>query len=122
VEDMLPIMPDRGLIQHEWRAHGSCSGLSPSAYFGAIKRAFYRIKIPSEFSERGKPIRTAPEQVEQSFQSAAGFREAGSVRVACRQGELTEVRVCLSRNLEPIPCSNEVRECRMPAVSVRPIP
>ncbi len=122
VEDMLPIMPDRGLIQHEWRAHGSCTGLSPAAYFGLVKKAYYRIKVPSQFSQRGRSMNAAPAQVERLFQTAGGIEESEAVRVACRQGELTEVRVCLSRNLEPIPCSNEVRECRLPAVSIRPIP
>lgn len=121
VQDMLGIMPDRELIQHEWRAHGSCSGLSPTEYFGAIRTAYSRISIPAEFRS-GRQTRMAPEAVENMFERASGGAAGPSVRVACRQGELTEVRVCFSRNLDPIPCSNQVRECRAPTVFVRPIP
>lgn len=120
VEQMLNIMPDRELIQHEWRVHGSCSGLSPREYFGAIKTAYSRVKIPGAFRS-GKEMRTDPKRVQQLFQTS-GAATPGAVRVACHQGELTEVRICLSRNLEPIPCSNELRECPASSLFVRGIP
>src|SRR5690242_9316086 len=34
--ELLDIMPDRHLIQHEWLAHGTCTGLPPSEYFREI--------------------------------------------------------------------------------------
>ena len=122
VEDMLSIMPDRGLIQHEWRVHGSCSGMTQRDYFGVVKTAYSHIRVPRQFVMRGREIRTGPAEVEHLFQTASGSDNPASFRVACREGELTEVRICLSRNLQPIPCSNEVRECRAPSVMVRPIP
>ena len=41
VRDMLDIMPSRGLVRHQWRKHGSCSGLSPDRYFD-LTRNFQR--------------------------------------------------------------------------------
>jgi ribonuclease T2 len=121
VEDMLSIMPDRELIQHEWRAHGSCSGMSPREYFGAIRTAFSRVRVPTEF-QQGRPTRSQPAAIEEIFGRASQAPDPASVRVACRQEELTEVRICLSRSLEPIPCSNEVRECHASSVFIRAIP
>src|SRR4051794_31231797 len=34
----LDIMPDLGLISHEWKTHGTCSGLEADQYFGLIRR------------------------------------------------------------------------------------
>ncbi len=117
----MPIMPDRNLIQHEWRAHGSCSGLTPAEYFGNIRAAYSRLRIPRTFGVRNGQARTAPEELAGLFSRSAGTLGPDSVRVACRNGELSEIRVCLSRNLEPIPCSNQVGECHSNLV-VRPIP
>lgn len=122
VEDMLSIMPDRALIQHEWRVHGSCTGLSAREYFSTIRAAYSRARIPRPFESSGRQIRMRPAEIEHLFQSASGAASADSVRIACRQQELTEVRICLSRNLEPIPCSNEIRECHAPSLLVRAIP
>ncbi|MCU1294974.1 MAG: ribonuclease [Bryobacterales bacterium] len=122
VEDMLKIMPERSLIQHEWRAHGSCSGLSARDYFAAVKKAYSRVAVPQQFGYHGRRIDAKPADVEQLFQAAGSLGDAAGVRVACRGGELTEVRICLSRSLEPIPCSNNLRECPASRVLVRPIP
>ncbi len=51
VRQMLPIMPDRGLIQHEWATHGTCSALDAQTYFGDIKKVFGQIQIPAESSQ-----------------------------------------------------------------------
>jgi ribonuclease T2 len=122
VEDMLSIMPERSLIQHEWRAHGSCTGLSARDYFAAVRRAYSRVSVPRQFESRGHRVTTGPAEVERLFQTAGGLGEAAGIRVACKGGELTEVRICLSRGLEPIPCANNVRECQAARVLIRPIP
>jgi len=38
VGSVLDVMPSPGLIFHEWDRHGTCSGLSPHAYFEAVQR------------------------------------------------------------------------------------
>ena len=43
-------MPARGLVYHEWSAHGTCSGLEPAEYFSLVRRAYSSIKIPQELS------------------------------------------------------------------------
>ena len=34
------VIPTVSLIEHEWETHGTCSGLTPDAYFAAIRKAF----------------------------------------------------------------------------------
>jgi ribonuclease T2 len=122
VEDMLSIMPDRSLIQHEWRAHGSCSGLSARDYFAEVKKAFYRVKIPREFENRERQFSEKPGDIDRLFQTAGGLSDSAAIRTVCKQSKLTEVRICFSRNLEPIRCGNDVGECQAPLLYVRPIP
>ncbi len=119
VDDMLRIMPDRGLIQHEWRTHGSCSGLSSREYFSEIRQAFAKIRIPDEFSHLTASRTISTAQTERDFEVEGGFDGTPAVRIGCRGGELTEVRVCLSRSLQPIPCGPGVRDCRESRVLLR---
>jgi ribonuclease T2 len=39
IRNSLDLMPARALILHEWREHGTCSGLAPQAYFEAVRSA-----------------------------------------------------------------------------------
>jgi ribonuclease T2 len=36
------IMPDPGLIAHEWKTHGTCTGVSSSEYFNLIRSVLSR--------------------------------------------------------------------------------
>ncbi|HEX9181040.1 MAG TPA: hypothetical protein VF859_11635, partial [Burkholderiales bacterium] len=51
VERYLPIMPSPRLIEHQWRKHGSCSGLTQEAYFAAIDRAWDSFRVPAAFRD-----------------------------------------------------------------------
>ena len=53
VQHMLAIMPARGLIQHEWATHGTCSGLSTQDYFADIEKAFRAGTNPAGVSRAG---------------------------------------------------------------------
>ncbi len=50
VQQMLSVMPDRGLIQHEWATHGTCSGLASADYFAAVRNAYAEVQVPQELS------------------------------------------------------------------------
>src|SRR5271170_5321446 len=57
------IYPDRGLLQHEWRTHGTCSGLSPDVFFTAARRAFQSIAIPPALTQLTRQISRPPAQI-----------------------------------------------------------
>jgi ribonuclease T2 len=50
IDDLRDIMPSKNLIIHEYRTHGTCSGLEPDQYFGLARDLYERVKIPQRFS------------------------------------------------------------------------
>ena len=119
VNATLNAMPSAGLIQHEWKTHGTCSGLDPATYFQDIVAAYQTVQKPQL-----QPQMTT-QAIEQAF-AQANHASAASFRAQCRGGELSEVRACvasdLSRGLQFIPCTQSAGECPVQAISVRPIP
>ena len=56
---MPDLMPARGLIYHEWSAHGSCSGLGPAEYFALVRRAASSVAIPRELENPTRAMERA---------------------------------------------------------------
>ena len=111
------LMPARGLIQHEWAIHGTCSGLAPREYFSLIQRAFGDLKVPAEYQHPEQAIQASPNEIEQKFASANGA-PADAFRVSCSKRELIGVDVCLTKDLQYRSCGDAVRECHARQVSV----
>ncbi len=121
VQRMLPLMPSAAMIEHEWRTHGSCTGLNAAEYFATVERASASIQIPNFYRQVHRALETSPGEIERRFAAANGLRGLPAVRVQCRQGELREVRVCLSKTLQPRPCAWRIRDCRAGQLFVRPM-
>jgi ribonuclease T2 len=120
VQRTLAFIPGEGLIQHEWRDHGTCSGLSSAAYFDTVRRAYESISIPADFKAPNRRLDASPRDIEAKF-IAANPRLSSSFRVACSGGELSEVRVCLGKDLSPHACSVHDAECPAPQVTMLPV-
>ncbi len=119
VRQMLPIMPDSGLIQHEWSTHGTCSGLDSQTYFGDINKAFSHLTIPSDYRSPTQPVNATPSQIEQKFAAANGA-PASAFRVSCSGSEFVALEVCLTKDLQYRQCGAGIRECRAPQVTLTP--
>ncbi len=119
VRQMLPIMPDSGLIQHEWSTHGTCSSLDASTYFGDIKKAYSQLKIPVEYLSPTHPVRISPSEIERKFASANGA-PVSSFRISCSGPEFVAIEVCLTKELQYRQCGSGVRECRAPQTTLLP--
>jgi ribonuclease T2 len=119
ISRILDIMPSRGLVIHQWRKHGTCSGLVPQAYFDTARRAFERIVIPEPFREARPGPATSPDEVEAAFVAANPGLSRDMIGVTCRDGLLEEVRVCLSRTLQPRRCGETLSNaCRSRTIRV----
>lgn len=115
------LIPDAGLARHEWKAHGTCSGLSPSAYFDAIKKARQAVRIPLPYADPRRGLRTSPMTVERRFAEASHITQDGAIRVHCAGNRLAEVRVCFTKSMDPRTCSESVGECRTSTIFIDPV-
>lgn len=125
IDAMLDITPNRGLIIHEWRKHGTCSGLAPRAYFNTARALFDQIKIPARYLTPKSPIYTTPRQIETDFLKTNPQLSEDMIAVSCgRRKRLRELRVCFSKDLKPIACGvneNQRRLCRQRQIIMPPV-
>jgi len=96
---MLDIMPVPHLIYNEWEKHGTCSGLSPSAYFDAVRKARAAIKIPPDYVNLSASLNVTPGSVEDAFVKANPGLSLSAIAIECDRRRLTEVRLCLAKDL-----------------------
>ena len=113
VRQMLPLMPDRGLIQHEWATHGTCSSLSTQDYFDSIQKAFGNVKIPEEYRSPADMIKDSPTDIEKKFAQANNAPQ-GAFRISCPNVDFAALEVCLTKDLQYQDCATGLKECRAP--------
>jgi ribonuclease T2 len=99
VTAMLDLMPAPHLIYNEWDKHGTCSGHSPSAYFDAVRKARAAITIPPDYANLAAPLEVTPGAVEDAFIKANPGLSSASIAIECDKRRLTEVRLCLIKDL-----------------------
>lgn len=103
-----------GLAWYEWKKHGRCSGLEATAYFGLARKAFEAIAKPQVFRALDRDVRLPARVVEEAFLEANPGLRRDEVTVTCDRGFIQEVRICLTAELEPRRCGNDViRDCNL---------
>jgi ribonuclease T2 len=119
---MLDLMPAPGLIFNEWKKHGTCSGLGPRGYFETIRKARAVVKIPPEFIGLADPKTVSPTEIEDAFIKANPGLSATAISVICNRSRLSEVRICMSRDLQFRNCDElDRRACRRDQVVMPPV-
>ncbi len=107
------IMPSMGLIGHEWRKHGTCSGLSQKDYFATVRAAWQKLVLPAELKSGARSSRASPQEIEAGLIAANPGLSAGAVAVTCSANQLDEIRVCMSPDLGFRACPDvDRRSCR----------
>jgi len=117
----LSFMPSKPLINHEWRTHGACTGMDPTAYFGLADRAFAAVHAPQELSAPDETVHMTSDDVLAAFKRANAKLADSMMSLHCSRGELVEVRVCLDKNLDPRECGKRMQS-RCPASAAFDIP
>lgn len=116
------LMPADGLVRHEWRKHGACSGLAPADYLKAIRTARGKVQIPADFQNIDGYKSVSPAEVEAAFVAANPGLAADGIAVSCDGRRLREVRICMTRDLGFRSCDEvDRRACRADRVIMPPV-
>ena len=127
INDMLDIMPARQLIIHEYKKHGTCSGLTPDGYFDLARKLFSSLKIPARFQNPTDIQTVSPDELIGDFLKSNPDLKPNMIAVSCDRGgdsQLKEVHICMSREGKPMACGrNEVqrRMCDAAIMAVPPV-
>jgi ribonuclease T2 len=122
IRSMLDLLPAWGLVIHEWREHGTCSGLDAGQYFNAVRRARERLAIPERFHKLDRYTMVSPDEVESAFLAANPELKPEMIAVTCDSRRLREVRICMTETHVFRPCPEiDRRACRIPRVVMPPV-
>ncbi|MBK0326403.1 ribonuclease T2 [Rhodobacteraceae bacterium F11138] len=120
--EMADLMGSPGLAWHQWKKHGTCSGLSAGDYFELSRRAYGALRRPDVFRRLDKPVRLPASVVQDAFLQANPGLEPDMLTITCKDGHIQEARLCLSRDLDPVPCGQDVvRDCRLKDALFTPV-
>jgi ribonuclease T2 len=122
VSSMLDLMPAPRLIFQQWDKHGTCSGLSATAYFETVRKVRAIVKIPPEFMEVKETLTVSPYEVEEAFVKANPGLTSDAISVTCDSRRLSEVRICVSKDFRFRSCPEiDARACRRDKVVMPPV-
>lgn len=127
IDSMLDIMPSPGLVIHEYRKHGTCSGLGASRYYTLSRQLFEKIRIPKRYQNPFETQFVSPQKLTREFARANPQLAAGSIAVVCESGNrarLRELRFCFSRDGRSKACGQNERAaklCRASQLFIPPV-
>ena len=105
--EMADIMGAPGVAWHQWKKHGSCTGLEADQYYGLMRLAYAKITRPSVLRDLGRDVTLPASVVEEAFLDANPGLERDQITITCRDGRIQEARVCLDMQLNPRRCGDE---------------
>ncbi|MEM8744320.1 MAG: ribonuclease T2 [Pseudomonadota bacterium] len=125
IDAMLDIMPSPRLVIQQYRKHGTCSGLTPEAYYSLSRQLHDAIKIPARYLQPNKPVLVTPEEIEEDFLKTNRDLTPEMISVSCGRGKrLREVRICFSKEGQLRACGhneNQARLCRLDKIVMPPV-
>ena len=117
------LFPDEDLARYQWRKHGSCSGLSPTEYVRAVRRARELVQIPVSLEEPSTGTKVLPLEIERAFHDANPPLRPEMMAVECGRRIFQEIRICLTKDLRGFRACPEVDRdgCRSGEIAVNPV-
>ncbi|MFK8035400.1 MAG: ribonuclease [Hyphomicrobiales bacterium] len=120
--DTLDLMPSFGLIGHQWRKHGVCSGLDQDAYFALARKARDKIIIPPVLRKLDRKVSVAPLALEAAFSKFNKGLDLEEMSVTCGDNRVQEMRLCLTKDLKFRDCPNvDLKGCKRGRLIMPPI-
>lgn len=106
---MADIMGSGGLAWHQWKKHGRCADLTAADYFAVSRIAYDAVTRPDLLRQLTQAVTLPAKVIEAAFHEANPNHTADSITVTCRDSQIAEVRLCLTRDLTPRTCGADVR-------------
>ncbi|MCY1078887.1 ribonuclease T2 [Archangium lansingense] len=110
VEKMMPSMPSKRLISHEWEKHGTCSGLDVEEYFNVTEEAFQRVALPEPLRTPRKIVTGSVTAIERLFMEENPGLDPEEIAVVCNGQTVSEIRICMDKELNFRTCGRDVRD------------
>ncbi len=104
IDSMLDIMPSDKLIIHEYRKHGTCSGLDPAGYYALSRQLYESIAIPERYINPYEVLQVSPDEFRSEIAAANPDLEPDMIAVSCDGNRLREIRICFSKDGKPQNC------------------
>ncbi|MBC3374443.1 ribonuclease T2 [Pseudomonas sp. SWRI92] len=121
-EKGLTLFPTRKLLEHEWSKHGTCSGLGAMGYLEASDKAIGTVKIPAQLQPLSSSTYLEAEEIARLFRQSNPDIDSNGIAVICSGPQLSEVRVCMSKDLAFTECGKGVKtQCRAGEIRVPPV-
>ena len=122
MSSMLDLMPAPRLVYSQWDSHGTCSGLDAQAYFDLVRKDRNAVNIPESYESLKAPITVDPDEVEEAFAKANPGLSRSAIAVTCDSTRLSEVRICMSKDLKFRDCAEiDRRACRRERLIMPPV-
>ena len=119
---MTDIMGSGGLAWYQWKKHGRCTGLTARDYFATARRAYGSVTLPDVFQRLNRSITLPAAVVEDAFVEANPTLPRDAITITCEAGMIQEVRLCLTKDLSPRRCGDDViRDCRIKDAVMAPV-
>ncbi|MDX2201368.1 MAG: ribonuclease T2 [Hyphomicrobiaceae bacterium] len=124
---MLDIMPSERLVFHEYRKHGTCSGLGVDGYFDLARSLYDKVRIPERFvALKDSRLFVSPDEVIADFVRANPDLRPDMVAVSCGGpgNRMKEVRICFDKGGQFRACGaneNQSRLCDASRMYVPPV-
>ena len=111
---MADIMGGSGVAWYQWKKHGRCTGLSATAYYATLRRAYSAVAIPEVFARITATLSLPAKVIEDAFIEANPGLARDMITVTCDRGLIQEARICLTKDLAPRRCGADVsRDCTL---------
>ena len=106
---MADVMGSGGLAWHQWRKHGRCSGLSGAGDYRAVREAASGVRVPPVLALLPRDVRLDAAVIEDAFIDVNPRLTRDAITVTCDGARLDEVRICLTRDMQPRACAPDIR-------------
>lgn len=115
IDGMLDIMPSPRLVIHEYKKHGTCSGLDPAGYYALSRRLFNTVKIPERYVNPFENQIISPDDIVADLMKVNPELRPDMLAIVCggAGNRLREVRICFSKDGQPRTCGRNEDQRRL---------